>query len=98
MKRSYVQIEGVLYEKGTEPGREMVNTGPFIIPDVTPFVSPIDRTIVNSRSGIRDHCARYGVVQTDELKGLKPPDNSPKKHEIREAIIDSMYRKGYLKP
>lgn len=95
MKRSYVQIDGVLYEKGTEPGRTVVSNGPFIIPDITPFVSPIDRTVVNSRSGIRDHCDRYGVVQTDELKGMKPPDVKPDSKAIRQEILKVINQRGY---
>jgi hypothetical protein len=98
MKRSYIQIDGVLYEKGTEPRRESVAYGPTIIRDIEPFISPIDRTVVSSRSGIRDHCARHNVVQTDELKGMKPPSHQPKPAEVRQAIVDTMYRKGYLKP
>jgi hypothetical protein len=96
-RRSYVQIDGVLYERGTEPRRETRVAGPTIIPDSPDFVSPIDHTIVRGKAGIREHCARHGVVQTAELKGLpygiQPV--APNRQEIRETILRRIAEKGY---
>lgn len=70
-RRSYVQIDGVLYEKGTEPHRTaMAGSGPTIMPDLPDFVSPIDGRSYSGRAGMREHCSRHNVVPNAELKGL----------------------------
>lgn len=97
-RTSYVQVNGVLYEKGTEPRREGLS-GPTIIPDAPDFISPIDGTVVRGRAGIRDHCARHNVVPTQELKGLpaQRPLYTPNRHEVRETIKQVMIQKGHLR-
>jgi hypothetical protein len=97
MRRSWVYIDGVAYEKGTEPNQSSVGTGPAIVPDSPDFISPIDRTVVRGRAGIRDHCARHNVVQTAELKGLPMgiQPSVPDRKAIRRTIIDVINSKGY---
>jgi len=69
-RTSYVQINGVLYEKGTEPRRDDFRTGPNVLPDLPDFVSPIDGRLYSGRRGLRDHCDRHNVVPNADLKGL----------------------------
>ena len=98
-RRCWVYIDGVAYEKGTEPHHRALgaSVGPTFIPDVPDFVSPIDRTIVKGRAGIRDHCARHNVVPTQELAGLPvgPQPVALSRSERREDIIRIMNQKGY---
>lgn len=35
----------------------------YAMSDITPFISPIDRTEISSRSALRDHEAKHGVKQ-----------------------------------
>jgi len=42
-------------------------TGPDIMADIDPFVSPIDGQLITSRSGLRDHNTRHGVVCAQEF-------------------------------
>jgi hypothetical protein len=93
MRRSYVQVDGVLYEKGTEPKYES-NDWPTIMPDLPDFVSPIDGTVVRGRAGLRDHCARHGVVPTADLAGL-PHRRAVKPESPLEDIKRVMIQKGY---
>jgi hypothetical protein len=73
MRRSFVQVDGKLYEKGVDIIPESAGgRGPSILPDLPDFVSPIDGTVVKGRKGMRDHCARHDVVPTADLKGLPP--------------------------
>lgn len=99
MRKCWVYINGVAYEKGTEPRLQASGSGlgPFIVPDAPDFVSPIDRTVVRGRAGIRDHCARYDVVPTQELAGLPMGVQpvAPDRKQIREDIIRVMNQKGY---
>jgi len=97
MRQCWVYINGVAYEKGTEPRESAGNVGPFIIPDEPDFVSPIDRTVIRGRAGIREHCARHDVVPTRELAGLPSGVQpvAPDRKQIREDIIRVMNQKGY---
>jgi Fic family protein len=36
--------------------------------DITPFVSPIDGTVISSRSNLREHMKRHDVVLADDYK------------------------------
>lgn len=98
-RRTWVYFQGQMYEKGTEPNHQAhgPSVGPTVIPDLPDFVSPIDRTVVRGRAGMRDHCARHNVVPTQELKGLptKLPEIKPDRAAIRETIIKTMREKGY---
>jgi hypothetical protein len=98
-RKSYVQIDGYLYEKGTEPHRGERVQGPTVIGDRPDFRSPIDGSIVSGRAGLRDHCARYDVVPTQELKGLPHghPQTPVDRNAVRQDLIKTMYQKGYLK-
>lgn len=65
-------------------------TLPYIQTDITPFKSPIDGTVIESRSQLRRHMAKHKVIPLDELKGMKRPDRSAeyKKERIR-ALSDA---------
>lgn len=88
-RKSYIQINGVLYDKAELQGVENpAGVGaPAIIADAPAFVSPIDGSVVNGRAALRDHCARHNVVPTAELKGLpnKPFVNTEFSREHREG-------------
>ena len=40
-----------------------------VMPDVEPFVSPIDQSVIGSRSALREHNKRHGVVNYHEFDG-----------------------------
>lgn len=66
---------------------------PMVMADLPSFVSPIDGKTYSGRAGMREHCAKHNVVPLDEMKGVKPPDNTKQKRaEVRQAIIDACYR------
>lgn len=98
-RKSYVQIEGVLYVKGTEPVDSSTRRGPAVMGDLPDFISPIDGSVVHGRAGMRDHCARHNVVPTSDLKGLPfkqaVQDYVPDRASIRESIKRAMIEKGY---
>ena len=90
---SYVQINGKLYDKSqplpekSSPGRSVT-----IIPDIPDFVSPIDGSVVRGRAGMREHCKRYDVVPTNELKGLPPKPAVAQYIPDRAAIREQLKR------
>lgn len=70
MRKCWVQVNGVLYEKGTEPGLFSPGEGPMIAPDQPDFVSPIDGKLYSGRTGMREHCKVHDVVSNRDLVGL----------------------------
>ena len=90
MKRSYVQIAGVLYERGHEP----VAAGPMVIDDIQPYRSMADGSIITSRSKHREHLKTHGCVeigdQVHHLQVQRPTFESPARKELIRAQIDAM--------
>ena len=91
VRKSYVQVDGVLYEKGTEP----LSGGVMVMPDIKPYKSMIDGTMITSRSQHREHLKTHGCQElgNEPLKYLdRPytgiPDVDPKgrKELIRSQV------------
>lgn len=40
-----------------------------IIPDIEPFISPVDGTVVTGRAALREHNRRHGVTNIADFKG-----------------------------
>lgn len=90
--RRYVQIGGVLYERGTEPRAE----APMIMPDIAPYRSMIDGSLISSRSRHREHLREHGMQEVGNDSSLhKPPApnydvNPAGRKEMIRAQIDRM--------
>lgn len=99
-RRSFVQINGKLYERGVDVIPEIeVRRSASVAPDLPDFVSPIDGKTYSGRTGLRDHCARHNVVPTADLKGL--PTRMPNqiteqsRQQTRQVIADVMNSRNY---
>jgi len=69
--------------------REPETDAPAVQGDIEPFVSPIDRSIVASRSQLRDHMGEHGVVPF-EATHQKVVDRYAEKRE-RQALRERMW-------
>lgn len=71
-------------------------SGPMVIGDYEPFVSPLDGKIVSGRKEYRQHCKDHNVVPTADLKGLPMKqaveEYVPDKAAIREELIKAVYK------
>lgn len=54
-------------------------SGAYVMPDISPFQSPLDYSAITSRSQIREHEKRHGVRQCGELKAPQDFDNSERR-------------------
>ena len=100
---TYVMRDGKLVEKHLAAPLQQESLSPAVLPDIEPFVSPIDKSVIGIRSALRAHCKIHDVVPTEELKGLPPrlanPEYKLSKREIaerREFIayqVDKHYRR-----
>jgi len=88
--RKFVQIGGVLYERGHEPEPDK----PLIMPDIKPYKSMITGEMITSRSQHREHLRQHGCQEIgDQTHYLKPPSgdvNPQGRKELIRAQIDAM--------
>lgn len=59
---------------------------PMVMNDISEFQSPIDFSLISSRSALREHERKYGVRQCGDLKSVKDFDNNAK--AFKSAIPD----------
>ena len=88
MRKRFVQIAGVLYERGHEP----VAPGPMIIDDIKPYQSMATGEMITSRSTHRDHLKQHGCVEIGDqnMQVQRPTFESPARKELIRAQIDAM--------
>ena len=99
MRKSYVQIEGVLYEKGTEPHGE----GHLVMPDIKPYKSMKTGEMITSRSKHREHLKKHGLQElgNEPLKYIdRPytgiPDVNPQgRKELIRAQVSGMTHRQF---
>lgn len=89
--RTYV--DGVLVD-GVEPTQ---HSGPTLMPDLDvayggAWKSPIDDTWISSRSQLREHNKRHGVIQSGDLRGEAFKQASLKRQRYNPA---SMNQNGF---
>ena len=87
-RMTYVIRDGKLVEKHLAEPLFQDSLAPAVLPDIEPFISPIDKTVIGSRAALRNHCKIHDVVPTEELKGLPPrlanPEYKLTKEQVRE--------------
>jgi hypothetical protein len=101
-RRSFVQVNGKLYERGVDDIPDVAGLGSgqagshTVMGDLPDFVSPIDGQLVSGRAGLREHCKKHGVVPTADLKGLPfkqaVQEYQPDRAGIRDAIRRAVYK------
>lgn len=65
--------------------------GPTFVPDIAPFLSPVDRTVISSRSQLREHERRHGVRQVGT--DLKLSDYAAKPEpKTNERALERAYQ------
>ena len=95
MKRTFVQIDGVLYERGSEP----VSAGQMVMPDISPYRSQIDGSIIASRGQHREHLKQHGCVEVGNeniVKDMRNFDVAPQqRRELIRSQIDAMTHREF---
>ncbi len=49
-------------------GQEVRSSGLTIMPDLQPFVSPVDGSVISGRAAMRDHFKQHGVTNVADYK------------------------------
>ena len=99
MRRTWVYIDGVAYEKGTEPTPE----GVMVIGDIKPYKSMKTGEMITSRSKHREHLKKHGLQElgNEPLKYIdRPytgiPDVNPQgRKELIRAQVSGMTHRQF---
>ena len=102
MKRSWVQIDGVLYERGKE-SQEPRSAGTMVMVDIPAYKSMITGEMIEGRKQHREHLKTHGCVEVGNdipkdltYKGI--PDASPQQRkELIRAQVDAMSHAEFKK-
>ena len=87
MRRSFVQIKGVLVEKGKDY-MPSPRADYHVMADIKPYRSMIDGRAINSRSTHREHLRAHGCVEVgNETKYLQARDK-PLPPGLKQTLIE----------
>ena len=93
MRKSYVQIDGVLYDK---EDLSYAPVAPEVMPDIHEYRSMVDGSIITSRSRHREHLRDHGMVEVGNDSSLRAkytgmPKTDPQQlREILRAQVNDM--------
>lgn len=57
----------------------------MVLPDIEPFVSPVDGSVISSRSHLREHMRQHGLAHTEDFS--KPGGFWDKKRQERADYL-----------
>jgi hypothetical protein len=102
---SWIQINGKLIPKEEYLGDNSRNQAPLVMPDIEPFVSPIDGQVITTRPMLKRHNKAHGVTNSADyspefIEGKRKEreaktlgNTSQDKAERIEAIQRAMHRR-----
>ena len=94
MKKTYIYVNGELVEKGSKEHYESL--GPMVMPDIAPYKSMIDGSMITSRSVHRDHLRQHGCIEVgNEKMETKPtPIKDNRKEVLREQLANMTHNEA----
>lgn len=94
MRRRYVQIDGELQEVPLDWAAEPRRSAE-IMPDIEPYRSMIDGSMISSRSQHREHLRRHGCVEVGNDSSVVNARPQPLKSPpgLKETIAREVYRR-----
>jgi hypothetical protein len=92
MRKTYIYVNGELVEKGSKEHYESL--GPTVMPDIAPYKSMIDGSMITSRSTHRDHLRQHGCIEVgNERMETKLPPPKDTRREVMHAQLANMTHK-----
>ena len=90
MKKTWVLIGDKLVPKEEVRSRRI---GMQLIPDIAEsFVSPVDGSVISSRSNLREHNRRNGVADVGNDPAFKHPKKPSSPHESAKPMLARLMR------
>ena len=96
MKKTYIYVNGELVEKGSKEHYDSL--GPMVMPDIQPYKSMIDGSMITSRSVHRDHLRQHNCIEIgNEKMETKLPPPKDTRREVMQAQLANMTHKDAQK-
>lgn len=94
MKRTYVYVDGELVEKGSDEHLERMY-GPFVMPDIAPYKSMIDGSMITSRSTHREHLQAHGCIEVgnEKMQTNYAPISQENRRDVLRQQLGNMTHK-----
>jgi hypothetical protein len=96
MKKTYVYVDGELVEKGSDEHLERVY-GPFVMPDIQPYQSMIDGSMITSRSRHREHLQANGCIEVGNEKmqtQYAPISQESRRNTLRQQLGNMTHKEA----
>ena len=65
-RKSWIQVDGKLIPKEDFTGNNVRGPSMHVMPDLKPFVSPIDGSVISSRPHLKAHNKKHGVTNQSD--------------------------------
>ena len=96
MRKTYIYVNGKLVEKGSDEHYDSL--GPMVMPDIQPYKSMIDGSMITSRSVHRDHLRQHNCIEIgNEKMETKLPPPKDTRREVMQAQLANMTHKDAQK-
>ena len=95
MRKTYIYVNGELVEKGSKEHYESL--GPMVIPDIAPYKSMIDGSMITSRSVHRDHLREHGCIEVGNEKmetKYTPISNESRRDVLRQQLGNMTHKQA----
>ena len=92
--QQYINGEWVMVPKEQVYSNERTAKAHYVIPDIQPYRSTIDGSVVGSRSVHRAHLKRHGCIEVgnEKQKPYKAPELPSRVDDIKRAIAHARSR------
>lgn len=80
--------------KFSKPLEKKTRSGPYVVPDIEPFVSPIDGKVVSGRAQKRDHMRRHDVEEIGDERAK--PHRFVEMPRAGSDIAEELKRRGII--
>lgn len=91
MRRRWIYRDGEAIEV-TQDWKADPVADHHVMPDIQPYQSMADGSMIMSRSQHREHLKRHGLVEIGNDTGYLKPGADLRKTGVKEALIDSVQR------
>jgi hypothetical protein len=94
MKKTYIYVNGELVEKGSKEHYDSL--GPMVMPDIQPYKSMIDGSMITSRSVHHDHLRQHGCIEVgnEKMESRPPPPIDTRKEVMRQQLANMTHKQA----
>ena len=95
MRKTYVYVDGKLVEKGSDAHLDKLY-GPYVMPDIAPYKSMIDGSMITSRSIHRDHLKSHGCIEVgnEKMETVKPVMKDNRREVLRQQLGNMTHKEA----